>query len=431
MTVTNQTTQQTYPGTGSQTNFPIPYAFISGEPNQLVTLIQNDGTEVVQVITTNYTLDDPNDPTLIQMITPPAADEFLRVERVTPKTQDTDLVDGGPFPGESIEDQLDRLTFQTQELQTGLDAVTPAAPTPLTTGLSVIPDWVTATAYIENQSVIANDGTGEKHYRATTAHTSGNFATDFGLGRWELVPNTGEKGDTGDTGLTGATGATGAQGIQGNPGNDGVDGIFSQIASQAEAENGTNNDKGMTPLRTKQAIDSQVPALAVITQLVADLDQAELDIQENASAITALQNEQQGFGKFNGSQIIQNAAGPVELLGKDAAVLTGKGDKLARDGDGTNVAKVFMSILRKTDTETRFSSFILWMQYVDDLWYIARDDTFQLKETLDLDGVTLTVATDLGTKVGQVSYTTDLMAGANHDVTSEIKWLGQEISVGV
>ena len=49
------------------------------------------------------------------------------------------------------------------------------------------------------------------------------------------------------------TQTTGASGPQGEPGENGV---FSEIASQAEAEAGVNNTKGMSSLRTKQAIDA-------------------------------------------------------------------------------------------------------------------------------------------------------------------------------
>lgn len=51
--------------------------------------------------------------------------------------------------------------------------------------------------------------------------------------------------NTGWITYTGQTGASGA---------DGANGIFSAIASQAEAEAGTDNVKGMSPLRTAQAI---------------------------------------------------------------------------------------------------------------------------------------------------------------------------------
>ena len=47
------------------------------------------------------------------------------------------------------------------------------------------------------------------------------------------------------------------QGSQGAAGNDGV---FSAIASQVEAQTGTNNTKGMTPLRVAEAITTQVGA---------------------------------------------------------------------------------------------------------------------------------------------------------------------------
>lgn len=46
----------------------------------------------------------------------------------------------------------------------------------------------------------------------------------------------------------------GLVGAQGPAGANGTNGIFSAIASQSEAEAGTENTKGMTPLRTAQAI---------------------------------------------------------------------------------------------------------------------------------------------------------------------------------
>lgn len=53
---------------------------------------------------------------------------------------------------------------------------------------------------------------------------------------------------------SGATGPTGAAGATGATGPAGADGIFSAVASQAEAEAGTENTKGMTALRTAEAI---------------------------------------------------------------------------------------------------------------------------------------------------------------------------------
>ncbi|MBL00787.1 MAG: hypothetical protein CMI34_05210 [Opitutales bacterium] len=47
---------------------------------------------------------------------------------------------------------------------------------------------------------------------------------------------------------------------QGSQGSAGANGVFSAIASQSEAQAGTENTKGMTPLRVSQAISTQVSA---------------------------------------------------------------------------------------------------------------------------------------------------------------------------
>ena len=52
----------------------------------------------------------------------------------------------------------------------------------------------------------------------------------------------------------------GAPGTAGTNGTNGANGIFSAIASQAEAQAGVENTKGMTPLRTKEAIAIQAAA---------------------------------------------------------------------------------------------------------------------------------------------------------------------------
>jgi hypothetical protein len=47
---------------------------------------------------------------------------------------------------------------------------------------------------------------------------------------------------------------TGLKGADGTNGTNGTDGVFSAINSQVEAEAGIENTKGMTALRTAQAI---------------------------------------------------------------------------------------------------------------------------------------------------------------------------------
>lgn len=432
MTVGSTVVGQTYPGDGLQTNFAIPFEFKSGETDVIkVILIENDGSEVDQVLGADFNLNDPNTPTLVQMTTAPAADEELRVERQSTFLQNNDLINNAPNQEESIEDQLDRLTYQDQELKNAVESLENNTSTTNTT-VGLIPDWMPLTDYVEDQ-VVLYDLT-LRLYRVVTAHTSTNsFENDLGLGLWEELQTAGVEGPQGIQGPAGPAGPQGTPGNDGQDGQDGMDGVFAEIANQAEAEAGANNDKGMTPLRTSQAIAAQLPTNPIIVDHENRITALEQSVQELATRVTALENVQSiNFGTFQGSQTIRNnEAVPQPLLGETVpGPQTGKGSPLARDGDGTEFAEVLMFIRRKTDTESRFSSFRLIMQFVDGLWYIARDGDTQLKGSLDLDGVTLSIATDAGNN-GQVSYVTDNMGGANHDTLSEIKWLGQEIPVGV
>ena len=124
MTVANLNTGTTYAGTGAQVNFPITFAFIPGEASVVkVYLVLNTGVEVLQSEGGDYSIDDINNPTLVTMTGAPDADQFLIVRRESPKTQGTDLTDNTPFPGETIEDQLDRQTLVGQEICADVDLI--------------------------------------------------------------------------------------------------------------------------------------------------------------------------------------------------------------------------------------------------------------------------------------------------------------------
>ena len=135
-------------------------------------------------------------------------------------------------------------------------------------------EWVVATSYTLDETITVPPSEGpqydDKLYRCISAHVSNSFTTDWGNGKWEEIVIKGTKGDNGDQGANGNNGANGAAGIQGPNGAAGANGIFSAIASQAEAEAGIDNTKGMTPLRVAEAI-----AVTVIPSEVAL--QAEID----------------------------------------------------------------------------------------------------------------------------------------------------------
>ena len=89
----------------------------------------------------------------------------------------------------------------------------------------------------------------------TTSAAGGNASVvNAGTSTNSILNFTIPRGPAGPTGATGPQGPSGGiDGADGNDGADGANGIFSAIASQAEAEAGTDNTKGMTALRVKQA----------------------------------------------------------------------------------------------------------------------------------------------------------------------------------
>lgn len=110
--------------------------------------------------------------------------------------------------------------------------------------------------------------------------------------------------------LVGPTGAAGAAGAAG------ADGVFSAIASQAEAEAGTENTKGMTALRTAQAI-----AALETGEANADLaSQAEAEAgTENTKTMTALRTSQAitALGSSGGATTLINTYTPSGVTAQD------------------------------------------------------------------------------------------------------------------
>lgn len=440
MTVANVNTKELYNGTGVLTTFAIPFAFIPGEAS-IVTKVYLEDNAGVQVLLTEgieYTLDPAGDnPVNVIMALAPDADQKLLVKRISPKTQNLDLDDNTPIPAEELEKQLDREVFLNQEALTEIEEIEAGGATSTIVSGTIVPDWVAATDYLTNQLII--DSTSTKLYRALTDHTStGSFNADLVNGDWEILPTTGLEGAAGPVGGNGPTGPQGIQGPAGANGVNGLDGVFVSIASKAEAEAGIENTKGMTALRTKEAIDFQLPLHATILAMLVRIGALEAVNADQETRLISLEtNAISGNGRFSGSQIIYNNSGPTSILGgTNPAPGDGRGTALNRNSAGTNFAKVQFSIKRQSTTDFRIATLDLIMQFnaATNTWFIGRDNTDQLDGSLDLDGIILTVTTTpdgFGGFIGQVFYTADNMAGANHDTQSELKWIGQEIPKNV
>lgn len=205
--------------------------------------INANGTGSITIVTgTNV----PSTPTGSDTITIIGARDIERT---------TDFVTAGELRAAALNEQLDALTIFDQQIAEEnkrqliapeydpahvddggtLDMTLPAKASRLGKLLGFNsstgnPEATTGRVLTVNVSDVAVDGGGNSQ-PATVSYTESTGVLNLGI-------------PTGDTGATGATGAAGA------------DGVFSEIADQSEAEAGTNNTKGMTPLRVKQAVDS-------------------------------------------------------------------------------------------------------------------------------------------------------------------------------
>ena len=119
MTVSTTTNRASYSGNG--TNDTFAYAFkIFADADLTVIIRATDGTETTKTLTTHYTVTgagtDSGGNVVFTSGNIPTATETVVILRQLYLTQCTDYVANDPFPAESHEDALDRLTMITQQL---------------------------------------------------------------------------------------------------------------------------------------------------------------------------------------------------------------------------------------------------------------------------------------------------------------------------
>lgn len=487
MTVAAQKITQQFIASAGQTDFIFAdIAYLRGEAEEVFDIYVDD---VLQVGGYSIT-EDPGDPGVATTGTI-VFDVGLNVNQVVDATRDTPREQPTVMPvnysEESTEESDDRLSMQIQEVRSEVDDLiagsspTPSGATatildwagvtryeadevviyPITgaytglyraTGTSVSTIWATGEDYTEGQFMIYNDvPTSEGVYQAQSAHTSGVFATDLADGKllliskditsgghtsstfttdllagyWELVPgNIGPEGEKGTTGDTGAAGADGSDGAQGDAGAAGADGIFSEIATQGESQTGTNNTKGMTPLRTKEAIAFQVPSLTVITDIQTKDSTQDDEITVLKNRVTALEGVLPVQKIFGFQNLLNDQAVAQEILGYSGG--SGWGGPMEVTSLSHRVCTFEIQIYRQTDDSLRLTKVILLALWDAEnaLWSIERTRTEA--QFGAPDGVIFSIATVAG--VGQVSYVTDDMTGANY--VAEVRYTKEPITLG-
>lgn len=122
MTVASSTARVSYSGNGSTTGFSVNFYFLANSHLQVILRAAN-GTETVQTLGVNYTVSGAGNPAggTVTFGTAPASGVTVVIIRNVPLTQQTDYQANDPFPAESHETALDKLTMLAQQLQDGVD----------------------------------------------------------------------------------------------------------------------------------------------------------------------------------------------------------------------------------------------------------------------------------------------------------------------
>lgn len=122
MTVASVDNSRTYNGNGATTAFSFPVYFLANEDLRVV-VRSTAGTETVQTINTHYSVSGAGNINggTVTMVTAPAVGEVLAIVREPAATQTTDYTEGDPFPANSHERGLDKLTMIAQRLKERVD----------------------------------------------------------------------------------------------------------------------------------------------------------------------------------------------------------------------------------------------------------------------------------------------------------------------
>jgi hypothetical protein len=218
MTVSSSTNRVSYSGNGTLTTFA--YTFKVFDQSDLTVILRaSNGAETIQTITTDYTVTGVGDVGggNVVFTTAPTATETVVILREQGLTQGLDLVPNDPFPAQSLEESLDKLTFMVQQHNEELGRAIKASRTNTITGseftisaadrankvfsfdasgdLAVTQelgvwqgDWATSTAFSVRD--IVKDASNSNVYICITAHTSSGstpISTNTDSAKWALL----------------------------------------------------------------------------------------------------------------------------------------------------------------------------------------------------------------------------------------------------
>ncbi|TDQ82514.1 hypothetical protein A8950_2337 [Dongia mobilis] len=130
MTLATTQSRITYAGDGVTAAFAIPFVFFGADEIEVVERDLASGSETVRSLVTDFTLGGGGGEsgTLTALVPPPPGTSWTIIRR-TRRTQLVDYTPNDPFPAETHERALDRLTALVQELDDRLDRTPRLSPT--------------------------------------------------------------------------------------------------------------------------------------------------------------------------------------------------------------------------------------------------------------------------------------------------------------
>ena len=173
MTVSSTTSKVSYSGNGSTTAFAVSFYFLAATDLK-ITLRKSDGTEVVKTYSSDYTVTGAGVTSggTVTMGTAPASGETLVIQRNVPLTQLVDYQPNDPFPANTHEQALDKLTMEMQQLN---EAVARSIKVSTTNTINS-PEFAVDAATRANK-VLGFDGSGELAVTQELGTYKGNWAS--------------------------------------------------------------------------------------------------------------------------------------------------------------------------------------------------------------------------------------------------------------
>jgi hypothetical protein len=186
MTVSSQTARVSYSGNSSTTAFAVSFYFLASS-HLRVTLRAASGVETVQVLNTDYTVSGAGNPAggTVTMTTAPATGQTLVIQRNVPFTQEVDYQPNDPFPAESHEQALDKLTMEAQQLNEAVGRSIKLSPTN-----TMASTEFTVGATDRANKVLSFDASGELAVSQELGTYRGNWASGTAYAVRDIIKDT-------------------------------------------------------------------------------------------------------------------------------------------------------------------------------------------------------------------------------------------------